>query len=59
MGSEEIWNLEYRHGFVFIGIMGKEDQANEKRAIFIKHLLKKYQNNLEKEKHLTLPNALH
>ena len=36
MGSEEIWNLEYRHGFVFIGIMGKEDQANEKRAIFIK-----------------------
>lgn len=31
MGSNEIWNLGYRCGFVFIGKLGKKD-AVEKRA---------------------------
>ena len=31
MGSEEIWNLEFRHGFAFIGVIGKS-HPNEKRA---------------------------
>ena len=31
MGSKEIWKLEYRQGFVFIGITGKYT-ALEKRA---------------------------
>ena len=36
MGSQEIWNLEYRQGFAFIGIIGKtreERKLNEKRSI--------------------------
>ena len=32
MGSAEILNVEYRHGFVFIGVQGAFN-ANEKRAI--------------------------
>ena len=32
MGSQEIWNLGYRQGFAFIGIMG-EKKANEMRAL--------------------------
>ena len=31
MGSQEIWDLQYRQAFVFIGIIGKV-RANEKRA---------------------------
>ena len=36
MGSKEIWNLEYRHGFAFIGIHGKND-VHEKVAKSKKH----------------------
>ena len=32
MGSAEIWNLEYRHSFAFIGTAGQKDGALEKRA---------------------------
>ena len=34
MGSHEIWNLEYRQGFAFIGTYGKleEISPNEARA---------------------------
>ena len=32
MGSREIWNLEYRCGFSFIGVVGRQE-ATEKRAI--------------------------
>lgn len=32
MGSKEIWNLEYRCGFAFIGITGKNASANERRG---------------------------
>lgn len=32
MGSKEIWNVEYRQGFSFIGILGR-NKVNEKRAI--------------------------
>ena len=31
MGSKEVWNLEYRQGFSFIGVNGEWD-AIEKRA---------------------------
>ena len=32
MGSKEIWNLEYRCGFVFIGASGQLINANERRT---------------------------
>lgn len=35
LGSKEIWNLEYRQGFAFVGLSGKVE-ANEKRALDIK-----------------------
>ena len=31
MGSKEVWNLEYRHGFAFIGVSGR-NEASEIRA---------------------------
>lgn len=31
MGSKEIWNVQYRQGFTFIGLSGK-NEAHEKRA---------------------------
>ena len=33
MGSEEIWNLEYRQGFAFIGVKGEILGCHEKRAV--------------------------
>lgn len=31
MGSSEVWNLEYRQGFAFVGVSGRF-QAAEKKA---------------------------
>ena len=33
LGSREIWKLEFRHGFAFIGVFGDIEKANEKRAL--------------------------
>ena len=33
MGSKKIRELKFKHGFAFIGVMGKGNSANEKIAI--------------------------
>ena len=32
MGSEEVWKLEYRDGFAFVGVCGMGAEVREKRA---------------------------
>lgn len=32
MGSKDVWSLEYRQGFAFIGVQGNEALVNEKRG---------------------------
>ena len=32
LGSQEIYNLEYRQSFVFIGITGQKENCQEKRG---------------------------
>lgn len=34
MGSTEIWKLEYKCGFTFVGVMGCKNEAHEMRATF-------------------------
>ena len=36
MGSKEIWNLEYRQGFAFIGTTDQETACSEQRGNFQK-----------------------
>lgn len=36
MGSKEIWNLEYRHAFAFIGQIGTINGSHEKRGKNVK-----------------------
>ena len=38
MGSQEIWKIERRQGYVFVGIMGNKE-ANEKRAVYKKEIV--------------------
>ena len=32
LGSTNIWNLKYRHGFAFISVRGSSDACDEKMA---------------------------
>ena len=36
MGSKQIDNVAYRHGFTFIGVQGNDDQCHEKIALQVK-----------------------